>query len=160
VSDDQDAGAVARAVMDANRYMPLGTADERGTPWVSPVWFARADYGELFWVSSAQARHSRNLAARPQVSIVVFDSQVPVGSAAAVYMLAVAQELTGAALERGLDVFAHGSAAQGLRAWTVADVTAPARHRLYRAAVTEHWVLGPGDERLGVAPATGSRVGA
>ena len=43
-------------------------------------------YDALFWVSSPQARHSRNLAARPQVSIVVFDSQVPVGSAAAVYM--------------------------------------------------------------------------
>jgi nitroimidazol reductase NimA-like FMN-containing flavoprotein (pyridoxamine 5'-phosphate oxidase superfamily) len=112
VSDDQDPGAMARAVMDANRYITLGTADERGHPWVSPVWCARAKDGELFWVSSAHARHSRNLAARPQVSIVVFDSQ------------------------------------------------APARHRLYRAAVTEHWVLGPGDERLPVAPATGSRVGA
>ena len=147
-----DPAAAARAVIDANRYMTLGTADQSGRPWVTPVWFAPADYREFFWVSSPATRHSRNLATRSQVSIVVFDSQVPVGSAAAVYMTAVAQELTGAALERGLEVFARESAAQGLTVWTMANVTAPARHRLYRAAVTEQWVLDPHDERLPVTP--------
>jgi hypothetical protein len=145
-----DPAADARAVIDANRYMTLGTADAEGHPWVTPVWFAPADYREFFWVSSPATRHSRNLAARSQVSIVVFDSQVPVGSATAVYMTAVAQELTGVALERGLEVFARESEAQGLSVWTMASVTAPARHRLYRAAVTEQWVLDPHDERLPV----------
>jgi nitroimidazol reductase NimA-like FMN-containing flavoprotein (pyridoxamine 5'-phosphate oxidase superfamily) len=145
-----DPAAGARAVIDANRYMTLGTADDSGHPWVTPVWFAPADYREFFWVSSPAARHSRNIAIRPVVSIVIFDSQVPVGSAAAVYMTAVAQELTGAARERGLEVFARESEAQGLSVWGMANVTAPARHRLYRAAVTEQWVLDPHDERLPV----------
>jgi nitroimidazol reductase NimA-like FMN-containing flavoprotein (pyridoxamine 5'-phosphate oxidase superfamily) len=145
-----DPAAGARAVIDANRYMTLGTADDSGHPWVTPVWFAPADYREFFWVSSPAARHSRNIAIRPVVSVVIFDSQVPVGSAAAVYMTAVAQELTGAARERGLEVFARESEAQGLSVWGMANVTAPARHRLYRAAVTEQWVLDPHDERLPV----------
>jgi hypothetical protein len=84
------------------------------------------------------------------MSIVIFDSQVPVGSAAAVYMTAVAHELTGAPQERGLEVYARESEAQGLSVWGLANVTAPARHRLYRAAVTEQWVLDPHDERLPV----------
>jgi pyridoxine/pyridoxamine 5'-phosphate oxidase len=138
----------ARAVFAGNRYMTLGTADEHGHPWVTPVWFAPADYREFFWVSSPAARHSRNIAIRPEVSVVIFDSQVPVGSASAVYMTAVAKELTGAAHARGLEVFARESEAQGLSVWGLADVTAPARHRLYRAAVTEQWVLDPHDERL------------
>jgi hypothetical protein len=87
------------------------------------------------------------------MSIVVFDSQVPVGSAQALYMVAVAQELTGAERERGMEVFNREGEAQGLRAWTLADVSAPAKHRLYRATVTEHWVLGPHDERLPVTAA-------
>jgi nitroimidazol reductase NimA-like FMN-containing flavoprotein (pyridoxamine 5'-phosphate oxidase superfamily) len=145
-----DAAAGARAVIDANRYMTLGTSDDSGHPWVTPVWFAPADYREYFWVSSPAARHSRNIAIRPEVSIVIFDSQVPVGSAAAVYMTAVAQELTGTAQERGLEVFARESEAQGLSVWRLANVTAPARHRLYSAAVTEQWVLDPHDERLPV----------
>jgi nitroimidazol reductase NimA-like FMN-containing flavoprotein (pyridoxamine 5'-phosphate oxidase superfamily) len=145
-----DVAAGARAVIAANRYMTLGTADDSGHPWVTPVWFAPADYREFFWVSSPAARHSRNIAIRPEVSIVIFDSQVPVGSAAAVYMTAVAQELTGAAQKRGLEVFARESEAQGLSVWGLANVSAPARHRLYRAAVTEQWVLDPHDERLPV----------
>lgn len=148
-----DADAVARAVFAANRYMVLGTADADGRPWTTPVWYAREHYEELYWVSSPQARHSRNIAARPQISIVVFDSQVPVGWAAAVYMEATAQELAGADLDRGLDVFEREGAAQGLRPWTLDDVTGPARHRLYHAAVTESWVLGPRDERVPIQSA-------
>jgi nitroimidazol reductase NimA-like FMN-containing flavoprotein (pyridoxamine 5'-phosphate oxidase superfamily) len=145
-----DVAAGARAVIAANRYMTLGTADDSGHPWVTPVWFAPADYREFFWVSSPAARHSRNIAIRPEVRIVIYDAQVPDGSAAAVYMTAVAQELTGAAQKRGLEVFARESEAQGLSVWGRANVSAPARHRLYRAAVTEQWVLDPHDERLPV----------
>jgi len=147
---DANPDAGARAVFAGNRYMVLGTADADGRPWTSPVWYAREGYEELYWVSSPQTRHSRNIATRPQISIVVFDSQVPVGSAAAVYMQAMAQELTGAELDRGMVVFEREGAAQGLRPWTLADVTAPAKHRLYRATVTEHWALSPRDERLPV----------
>ena len=68
-------------------------------------------------------------------------------------MEAVAEELTGAELEPGLDVFGRESAAQDLDPWTLDDVTAPAKHRLYRATVTEHWVLGPRDERVPIQPA-------
>ena len=147
-----DLDAVARDVFAGNRYMTLGTADERGRPWTSPVWYAREGYEELYWVSSPQTRHSRNIAARPQISIVVFDSQVAPGSAAALYMQATAQELTGPELDRGMAVFEREGAAQGLPPWTLADVSAPAKHRLYRATVTEHWVLGPGDERVPIQP--------
>ena len=141
---------ILQAVLAANRYMTLGTADEHGHPWVTPVWFAREGHREFVWVSSPQARHSRNLAARPQMSIVIFDSQVAVGSASAVYMVALGEELTGSEVERGLEVFEREGAAQGLPPWTLADVTAPAKHRLYGATVTEQWVLGPADERLPV----------
>ena len=39
---------VARAVFAGNRYMTLGTADEHGHPWVTPVWFAPVDHREFF----------------------------------------------------------------------------------------------------------------
>lgn len=78
----------ARSVIDANRYMALGTADEAGHPWVTPVWFASEDYRHFHWVSSPDAKHSRYLAAHPEVAITIFDSSVPVGGAQAVYMKA------------------------------------------------------------------------
>jgi nitroimidazol reductase NimA-like FMN-containing flavoprotein (pyridoxamine 5'-phosphate oxidase superfamily) len=147
-----DNAAIARAIIDANRYMVLGTADEAGLPWVTPVWFAPNGYREFLWVSDPERRHSWNLAVRPQVSIVIFDSTVPIGTGQAVYMSAVAEQLTGTGLEAGIGVFSARSEEHGARSWTLEDVTAPARHRLYRAVVSEHFVLGEQDERLPISP--------
>jgi pyridoxamine 5'-phosphate oxidase-like protein len=67
VPQHEELRTIARTIIDGNRYMTLGTADESGVPWVSPVWYAPAGYRELIWVSSPEARHSRNVATRPQV---------------------------------------------------------------------------------------------
>jgi len=150
LTHDQELEVIARAIIDSNRYMTLGTADESGLPWVSPVWYAPAEYRRFFWVSAPEARHSRNLAARPQVSIVIFDSQAAIGAGQAVYMSAVAEESTGDELEGGVATFSRRSEAQGARSWTNADVRPPARHRLYRAVASEHFVLAHQDQRLPV----------
>jgi len=145
-----DNAAIARAIIDANHYMVLGTADENGSPWASPVWFATEAYRQFVWVSSPEARHSRNLAVRAQLSIVIFDSTVTPGDGQAVYMSATAEELTGDEIDAGLEVYARGSEAAGLRVWTRENVVAPARHRSYRAVASEHFILGDRDERVPV----------
>ena len=132
---------LARRVIDANRYMALGTADGAGDPWVSPVWFATEDYRNFHWVSSPEAKHSQNLAAHPAVAIAVFDSSVPVGGAQAVYMKGVARELTGAELHQGLEVLDRRSQRDIGRPFGLDDVQGSALVRLYRATVSEHWVL-------------------
>ena len=73
---NHDLAAHAQALLDANSYLTLATADPEGRPWTSPVYFATAERWEFYWVSAADARHSRNLTGRPQVSLVVFDSTV------------------------------------------------------------------------------------
>jgi nitroimidazol reductase NimA-like FMN-containing flavoprotein (pyridoxamine 5'-phosphate oxidase superfamily) len=150
-----DFSEMARTIIESNRYMVLGTADEAGVPWVTPVWYAQSDHREFLWVSSPDRRHSRNVVARPEVSIVIFDSTVAVGSARAVYMSARAEQVSGADLERDIARFAAAGQAQGLtRRWTAEDVLAPAPYRLYRATVSQHWVLDPHsspDDRAEVA---------
>jgi nitroimidazol reductase NimA-like FMN-containing flavoprotein (pyridoxamine 5'-phosphate oxidase superfamily) len=150
LSDDPN--AAARAVIDSNSYLTLGTADETGRPWVSPVWFAHSGYREFFWVSSPDAQHSRNLAARPEVSIVVFDSQVPPSGAEAVYISAQAAELSGDELDSGIEVFSQKSVTNGLPSYSLDDVQEPARLRLYRAVATEHSALAEGSQRIAVDP--------
>ncbi len=149
-----DFSDMARGIIESNRYMVLGTADEDGVPWVTPVWFAQSDHRRFIWVSSPERRHSQDVKARPEVSIVIFDSQVAVGSARAVYMSARAEELSGAELERDVTFFDTAGQAQGLtHRWALQDVQAPAPYRLYRATVSQHWVLDPDsspDERADV----------
>jgi len=151
-----DFGDMARGIIESNRYMVLGTADESGVPWVTPVWFAQSEHRRFIWVSSPERRHSRNVAARPEVSIVIFDSRVVPGDARAVYMEARAEELTGDALERGVVLFDAATQAEGLpRRWTLEDMVPPAPYRLYQATTSRHWVLDPDsspDDRAEVAP--------
>jgi nitroimidazol reductase NimA-like FMN-containing flavoprotein (pyridoxamine 5'-phosphate oxidase superfamily) len=114
------------------------------------VWFATIDYRDFYWVSHPDARHSENIAARPEVAIVIFDSHVTPGEGQAVYMSAVATELRGAEAEQGLEVFSARSVAADLPAWTFEQIAPSARHRLYRATVSEHFVLNERDERVPV----------
>ena len=137
---------IAKTIIDSNMYMTLGTADATGEPWVSPVYFACADYREFYWISSPEARHSRNISMRPHISIVVFSSQVPVGKGQAVYMSAIAEELTGTGFERGLVIYNgrfSDPAEHGVRIIEAVDLQGSALYRLYRATASEHWVLDP-----------------
>jgi hypothetical protein len=131
-------------------YLTIATADGDGRPWASPVWYAPVTPTELLWVSRPESRHSRNIAVRPEIAIVIFDSSVPVGDAEAVYLEAVAEQLSGAFLERAIAVYSERSQAGGARSWSAADVLPPADFRLYRATASSRFVLGPGDERLPV----------
>ena len=141
-----DLDAHARALMDANLYVTLSTADAHGTPWASPVCFATADYAQLFWMSRLDAQHSRNIAARPQVGMVIFDSTVPTYHGRAAYLSGTATELAGRDLDRGIEIFA-GDASRGVTTLTVEDVTAPSEYRLYRATITAAFVLCPREPR-------------
>jgi nitroimidazol reductase NimA-like FMN-containing flavoprotein (pyridoxamine 5'-phosphate oxidase superfamily) len=146
----RDPAAVAREIIDANRYMTLATADGGGRPWASPVWYAHQGYTDLYWVSRPDARHSRNLAVRPEVGIVIFDSTVPEGDGQAVYVEAVAEELDGAERDQGIAIFSRRSEAGGADPWDVADVSGSAPFRLYRARASAHFVLAADDRRLTV----------
>jgi uncharacterized protein YhbP (UPF0306 family) len=142
----KDPGSVAKAIVDSNMYMVLGTANESGEPWATPVYFGHFEHREFFWMSSPDVRHSGNVAVRPQVSIVIFNSQVPVGKGQAVYMSAIAKELTGNDFERGLDIYNgrfSNPVEHGVRLIAREDVQAPALYRLYRAVVSKHWILDP-----------------
>lgn len=127
----------ARAIIDDMAYLVLGTADADGAPWASPVYFSADGYRDFYWVSSPSATHSRNLAVRPDVSIVIFDSRAPMGGGQGVYLRATAGEVPEADLEAGIAVFSSRSVAHGAPSWSADDVRAPAPFRLYRARATE-----------------------
>ena len=131
--------------------MTLATADAGGRPWASPVWFAHEDFTRFLWISKPAARHSANLAERPELGIAIFDSTVRPGGAEAVYAEAEAELLEAPEDERLFEVFDARSTAHGWPPATVEDVRPPAPLRLYCATASALFVLGPGDQRVPVA---------
>jgi nitroimidazol reductase NimA-like FMN-containing flavoprotein (pyridoxamine 5'-phosphate oxidase superfamily) len=131
--------AAARNVIDSNKYLVLSTADAHGRPWVTPVYFTPHRYTDFYWVSAPEALHSRNITQRPEVSIVVFDSQVPIGAAEAVYMSARAVQVPDDDLDRCADIFR--SRLPEVRDFGPEQMRPPEPLRLYRATVTEHSIL-------------------
>jgi nitroimidazol reductase NimA-like FMN-containing flavoprotein (pyridoxamine 5'-phosphate oxidase superfamily) len=128
-----DLSAHARRVLADNRYLVLGTVDPSGRPRVSPVWFTTVRPEELYWLSSPDAHHSRNLAERPEVSLVVFDSTAAVGAGQAVYLEATAAPVPEDELEEAC-AEAFREAKDGL-VFTVQEL-AESGLVLYRARVT------------------------
>lgn len=136
----------ARSLLASNDYLTLGTAGADGRPWTTPVCFAAEGLADFYWVSSPQACHSRNLAAQPWVSLVVFDSTVQPYHGRALYADGTAHEVAADDLDHGLRVY-PGPADRGVTALTATDVTGAAPWRLYRARATQVWVLCPREPR-------------
>jgi nitroimidazol reductase NimA-like FMN-containing flavoprotein (pyridoxamine 5'-phosphate oxidase superfamily) len=143
----------AQAILERIAYMVLGTSDAKGRPWATPVYFARDGRGAFYWVSSREAKHSANIAVRPDVGIVVFDSTVPIGTGQGVYIEARAEQLADSEVEQGLAVFSARSVEHGASAWTREDVTGETLIRMYRATATSYSMLakdGQPDHRVPV----------
>jgi hypothetical protein len=151
MTPQDDLARIARAVIDANSYLTVATVDDAGLPWPSPVWYAHDGYREFFWVSAPATRHSRGLAAHPRAGIVIFDSHSPAWTAQAVYMTVTAAEAIPDELGRGIAVYSARSRSLLGRPWTPDELRAPAPLRLYRARVSELFVIDGGDQRQPVS---------
>ncbi|ADB34038.1 pyridoxamine 5'-phosphate oxidase-related FMN- binding protein [Kribbella flavida DSM 17836] len=134
-----DHAALARQLIDDNLYLALGTADADGKPWVSPVYFVPQDYRHFYWVSSPDTRHSGNIAARPEVSLAIFDSRVAVGKAQALYVEATAARISDDELEQAMAIY--NSRLDPERHFTLPELQGEGLFRLYRATAVEHSVL-------------------
>jgi hypothetical protein len=127
---------IARGVIDDNCYMVLGTVQPDGAPRVSPVYYNHVGYLRFYWVSSRHAQHSRNLAARPRVESVIFNSQVTPAATRAVYLGGLAAEIAPGDLAMACaEAFARVGA--GARAFTPDELSGDAALRLYRVEVDQ-----------------------
>lgn len=127
---------------------------------MSPLFYTPARYTDFYWVSAPTAQHSRNLAERPQVQIVIFDSTAGVGRGEAVYITAAARQV--GAHELGAVCPEAFRAVPGARRFQPGELRDGAAIRLYVARASSwevhiparHPVHGRGvDTRQPVSPA-------
>ena len=128
---DEQQRRLHRRILDTVAYMVLATADADGVPWASPVWFATHGYHHLYWISAPHARHSRNIAARAKIGIVVFDSTTAHATRQALYVQATAERVDDpGTIPHGVEVFTCAFVDQGLGELAIDEVTNGAGFRL------------------------------
>jgi hypothetical protein len=82
---------------------------------------------------------------------VIFTSGAPINTGQGVYATAEARQATDSERQADIELFSRRSQVHGGVPFSVADVTDPARLRLYVATVTEMWILERGtDNRIPV----------
>ncbi|KGN39182.1 pyridoxamine 5'-phosphate oxidase family protein [Knoellia subterranea] len=146
MTTDQGLVDHAHELLAGNAYVTIGSIDDDGRPWTSPVYFAADGLTDFYWVSNVGSRHSVNVDARPDVSLVVFDSTVPAYHGRALYAVGSASWVDDAEVPHGLTVY-PGPESRGGSGLTVEDVTGESPYRLYRARATHVWVLCPREPR-------------
>lgn len=136
----------AESLLAHNRYLTLGTTAADGRPWTTPVYFAAIGVRDYYWISEIDADHSRHLAARPHISLVVFDSTVAPHHGRAVYATGTARELSDDEVDAGLAAY-PGPSGRGAPSMTRDDVSRSSPYRLYRATASDVLVLCPRQPR-------------
>jgi Pyridoxamine 5'-phosphate oxidase len=134
---------VARNLIDTNRYMALGTVDPDGRSRVSPVYYAPDGYSIFYWISSPDSHHSRNLAERSDISMVIFESAAPIGAGRAVYLKARGAQVPDDELDQHVEVACRARFPEQ-EVFPHEKLRTPASLRLYRAHVVEHSIHVPG----------------
>lgn len=137
-ADRHELAAQAQRIIAANKYLTLSTADASGRPWATPVYFT-PDGERYLWLSSPEARHSRNIAERPDVAFTIFDSTVAIGRGEAVYCVARAGLVPDDLVEQAATVFA--ARFDELGEYTADELRDPAPLRIFQAVVSETSVL-------------------
>ena|ERR1044072_2677148 len=142
-------------LLDSVRYAVIATITADGTPWNTPVLFARQGRS-FFWSSRMDAQHSANIRQNRTIFLVAFDATSDDASGHAVYVSGFASELKQREeVETGLRVMnAH-------REHPLPDAAAflePAVQRIYRATAETVWTnvvhdsaAVPWDERIEIA---------
>ena len=70
----EETAAAVRAVLAGESTLVLATADRDGAVSCASLFYIFDDQLSLYWLSSPDSRHSRNLVDRPQASIAVHPS--------------------------------------------------------------------------------------
>jgi nitroimidazol reductase NimA-like FMN-containing flavoprotein (pyridoxamine 5'-phosphate oxidase superfamily) len=61
-----------RALLERENTLVLASTADDGTPAATPLFYYADGETDLYWLSSPDSRHSRNMSARPRVAVAVF----------------------------------------------------------------------------------------
>ncbi len=92
--DSESLPVLVKNCMDSTLYCSLSTVDANGS-WVCPVGFAYGENFDIYFVSSPNSRHMKNISADKRVSLAIYSTdQAATSSKRGVQLIGEAELLT------------------------------------------------------------------
>ncbi len=89
----KDLNRLARGIVANNQYLTLGTVNQNGVTWVSPVVYVFDNEYNFCWISLPSSQHSQNIQKNNQVTFAIFDSHQKFGTGVGLQVQAQAQKV-------------------------------------------------------------------
>ncbi|MBI2888685.1 MAG: pyridoxamine 5'-phosphate oxidase family protein [Candidatus Liptonbacteria bacterium] len=129
----------AKEIIEKILYITIASVTPDGKPWSSPVYSAydKKNY-TFYWVSPVTTQHTKNIAAHPEVFLVIYDSTVPEGTGEGVYIQARAEEVKDEAEMRHAIGLLYSRKSKPPR--DAAQFTGDSPRRIYKAKPLKAWM--------------------
>lgn len=92
-------------ILSSVRYATISTADENGKGWAAPVWYVFDEEKNLYWWSSIDSQHSKNIGRDGEVYITIFNSSAPEGEGLGLYIRANAEQVPDEKLDKVIELY-------------------------------------------------------
>lgn len=124
-------------ILDEVQYATLATVSADGAPYNAPVFTAYDHDLNLYWSSSQNSQHSKNIADSGKVFIVIYNSSVAQGTGWGVYIEAEAATAAPSETERALLLL---GSRRGRPFDNMPTFTNGGPQRIYKAKPLQIWI--------------------
>lgn len=137
----------ARKILEENIYCVIASSSKNGEPWISPVFYGYDEDYNIYWISDKDSKHSDLIRSNPQVSIAIFNSQLPEGKADCVYLQANVEEINNSEeAEKAYRIRDKRAKVEEFKVKSVKEVTGDGQWRVYKATPYNVSKLGKGEQ--------------
>lgn len=84
----------AQSILNENLYLTISVSDAKSSPWIANLYYAHDKNFNIYWYSSKETKHSKIIKKNPKVAFSIFDSHATGDDVDAVYIEALAKEIT------------------------------------------------------------------
>ncbi len=136
----------AKQILEDNIYCVVASSTKDGMPWISPVFYGYDENYNIYWISDKDAKHSDIIRNNPQVSIAIFNSQLPEGKADCVYIQARVEEISDPDMaEKAVKIRDSRAKVEEFKVKNVKEVVGDGQWRVYKAVPYNISKLGKGE---------------
>lgn len=136
----------AKYIIGQNNYMIIATADNKGRPWASVVFYAHDVEYNFYFLSTIEAQHAENIKENRNVALAIFNSTQRIGSVEEVQISGTASLVSGSELKRAILIYCNKlfpkSDVSPTERYRPEDYSEPSKLRFFKVEVEKAYATG------------------